>query len=646
MPIFIFVILALFACKQEDDSLNKQIVNITHLFSSAKLKNGSITVEQIISGEKEHLFEKLSKNHGIGNTNSTYWFQTNLTDSELSTEIQYIEIPFALLDHIEIWFIDLTDGSRTYYKSGASHPFTERSVKTSRFAFQVPKTVSSEVKVIVAINTASIVNFSPILWGEKSWLENQSNVQIWYGLLAGIMMMLILYNLSLSLALKDLGYLYYALFLFGVTAYNATSAGLMDQFVWPNSGGISSQSALFLIAFSAVFDFLFISHFLKLKTLFPNVWRLTGTLVLVIVPASLPELLGFTDLGNLNNICISLVVIFSFINIIIYWFVAIAAYRLGITQARFFILAFTLFIASFFVYQFYSFQLIEYNPYLIHILELGASLEGILLSLALADRINILSAKKEAAEQLAITTNSNFVRSFIQAQEKERAFYSATLHDSIGHGLLVLKQNLENILQADQEIADSSNVASVSKNEKLAALHKQATQCSFILKELENISQDLHPHILKTLGLRGAIELTMSNALASVNMTYLLSIENIPDFIEKEKEIVIFRVIQESLNNIIKHSQASEVNLLVEFKKSAIQVNLADNGVGFVTKKQKVKGFGLKNMEGRITIFGGKFTINSKPNKGTKLFFTIPINTDEERSIQKPPVNNIANNLL
>lgn len=642
LTIIILVVFALCGCKQERVSFEKQTKNISHLFSSAKLKSGSITINQIISGEKEHLFTPLRNSYGVGNTSNTYWFTTTLTDSELSKEHQYIEIPFALLDRIEVWFIDLNNANTTYYRSGAEYPFSERSVQTSRFAFKVPKTNSSEIKVVVAINTASIVNFSPILWGEKSWVNNQSNIKLWYGFLAGALMMLILYNFSLAVALSDIGYFYYALYLFGITAYNATSAGLMDQFLWPNTGGVSSQSALFLIAFTALFDFLFINNFLKIKKLFPKVWKLTVALVVTVVPASLPELLGFTNLGVLNDIFISIVVIFSFIIIILYWFVAIAAYRRGVKQARFFILAFTIFIASYLAYQSYTFQLIEYNPYFIHILELGTFLEGILLSLALADRINILSAKKKAAEQLTLTTNANFVRSFIQAQEKERAFFSATLHDSIGHGLLVLKQSLENILRADQEVINLSKIEGVSKNEKLKTLKRQAKQCQFILKELESMSQDLHPHILKTLGLKKAVELTMSNALDSLNVSYQISNENFPHFIEKEKQIVIYRVIQESLNNIIKHSQAREVSLFISTKESSIQVKLTDNGVGFIPKKQKGKGLGLKNMEGRITIYEGKFTIDSQPNKGTCIFFTIPVNTDKNDLTKKVPANKIA----
>lgn len=648
LTIFIIVVIVLCGCKHEDVSpeFEKETKNITHLFSSAKLKSGSVTIDQVIAGEKEHFFTPLINSYGVGNTSNTYWFTTNLTDSELSRETQYIEIPFALLDRVEVWFVDLSNSNTTYYKSGAEFPFSERSVQTSRFAFKIPKTNSSEIKVVVAINTASVVNFSPILWGEKSWVENQSNIKLWYGLLAGSMIMLILYNLSLSAALNDIGYFYYALYLFGITAYNATSAGLMDQFLWPNVGGISSQSALFLIAFTALFDFLFINNFFKIKILFPNIWKLTVALVVPIVPASLPELLGFIDLGVLNDIFISIVVILSFIIIIIYWFVAIAAYRKGVKQARFFILAFTIFIASYLVYQSYTFQLIEYNPYLIHILELGTFLEGIFLSLALADRINILSAKKQAAEQLTLNTNAYFVRSFIQAQEKERAFFSATLHDSIGHGLLVLKQNLENILRVDQEEVPSSKSREAFKNEKLEILQRQAKQCNFILKELKSMSQDLHPHILKTLGLQKAIELTISNALDSLNVTYQVFIENIPRYIEKEKQIVIYRVIQESLNNIIKHSQASEVNLYINIKNSSIQVKLTDNGVGFKPLKQKNKGLGLKNIEGRITIFGGKLSIDSHINKGTVIFFSIPINIEKHSLTKKLPANNIVRNSL
>jgi signal transduction histidine kinase len=108
-----------------------------------------------------------------------------------------------------------------------------------------------------------------------------------------------------------------------------------------------------------------------------------------------------------------------------------------------------------------------------------------------------------------------------------------------------------------------------------------------------------------------------------------LAIGGEPVFMECEKELVIFRIIQEAFNNIIKHAQASRVWLTLEYGEEMIEVLIKDNGIGFDKEQvvaQKKKNAGLNNIRTRAKLFKGKLKIESHPNLGTCLIITIPYN--------------------
>ena len=106
----------------------------------------------------------------------------------------------------------------------------------------------------------------------------------------------------------------------------------------------------------------------------------------------------------------------------------------------------------------------------------------------------------------------------------------------------------------------------------------------------------------------------------------VFKIEGTPIFQEAKKELIIFRIIQESFNNIIKHSNAKKATLSLDFNKNSLNVSIADDGKGFDPSKitDKTKS-GLNNMANRVKLLKGRFLINSLPENGTEIYFSIPL---------------------
>ena len=197
-----------------------------------------------------------------------------------------------------------------------------------------------------------------------------------------------------------------------------------------------------------------------------------------------------------------------------------------------------------------------------------------------------------------------FSQELLISQEGERRRISKDLHDGVGQQLLVIKNKL---------------MASGDDDTKKMVDHT--------IEEVRTISRDLHPFQLQELGITKAIENTIN--LIDENTTLFISaeIDNIDNIFSKEDEVNIYRIIQESLSNVLKHAQAEAGKVSVKKFTNNILISIRDNGVGFdfTEKYQDVKSLGLKTLLERTKFLKGQMKVTSKKDTGTVLEFQFPL---------------------
>ncbi len=197
-----------------------------------------------------------------------------------------------------------------------------------------------------------------------------------------------------------------------------------------------------------------------------------------------------------------------------------------------------------------------------------------------------------------------FSQELLVSQEGERKRISKDLHDGVGQQLLVIKNKL---------------MASGDEDTKKMVDHT--------IEEVRTISRDLHPFQLQELGITKAIEYTIN--LIDENTTLFISaeIDNIDNIFSKEDEVNIYRIIQESLSNILKHANAEAGKVSVKKFTNNILISIRDNGVGFdfSEKYQDVKSLGLKTLLERTKFLKGQMKVTSKKDTGTVLEFQFPL---------------------
>lgn len=197
-----------------------------------------------------------------------------------------------------------------------------------------------------------------------------------------------------------------------------------------------------------------------------------------------------------------------------------------------------------------------------------------------------------------------FSAQIINSQENERSRISKELHDSIGQQLLILKNTF------------------LMKNKYDSGTVKMIEEA---IKEVREMSHNLHPFQFEKLGLQMSLENLMNEFQKNSHIFYSCSIENIAAILPKEKELFIFRMIQECVANVEKHSKATACNLTVTKTNTTIKFQLKDNGIGFIIdeKINEQLSLGLKTLKERAQYIKANFEIKSEPAKGTIITITV-----------------------
>ena len=202
-------------------------------------------------------------------------------------------------------------------------------------------------------------------------------------------------------------------------------------------------------------------------------------------------------------------------------------------------------------------------------------------------------------------------------REEERTRISREIHDELGQQLTGLKMNISWL---NKKITNTTPEISTHINQSIA-LSDQT------LKTVRRIAAQLRPSILDDLGLVSALEWESDEFQNRYNIEANFTAENVTSTLDQKMSTAIFRIFQESLTNILRHSKATLVTTIFSEFPNQFTFKIEDNGIGFdENANKKIRSLGLLGMQERAIMIGGTLTIKSTPNKGTILYLEIPKN--------------------
>ena len=207
------------------------------------------------------------------------------------------------------------------------------------------------------------------------------------------------------------------------------------------------------------------------------------------------------------------------------------------------------------------------------------------------------------------------IKAIVEAQEEEQVRIAKDLHDGVGQLLTGLKLAWQNIIS-------ELNTSDDSVTDKMVSSSKVLDEAA---NEVRNISHQMMPRTLSESGLIAAIEDMLNSTLKLSSIHYDFEHSNISKRFSKEIEITIFRVTQELVNNILKHSGATTLNIQLFKNKDQLVLFVEDNGKGFEFDELKQRGFGLMNIITRVKLVNGDVNYEPGPFNGTITTIRIPI---------------------
>ena len=231
-----------------------------------------------------------------------------------------------------------------------------------------------------------------------------------------------------------------------------------------------------------------------------------------------------------------------------------------------------------------------------------AAIALILLLYFIVRKTSSLKQKQEA-----------FYKRLLETQEENWRQTAAELHDSLGQNLLVLNNR---ILQLERQAAKKDITQDELK--ELSGIVQDAVE------EVRRISENLYPHQLSRLGLTLSIESMVRKVDSVSQIDFDVRAENIDNMLPEEEEINFYRIIQEAVNNIIKHSGAKRALIEIYKDNKYINAKIEDDGIGF-SPYGLHSGLGIESMHERANLIRGTINITSKQNYGSKIMLNVPV---------------------
>lgn len=423
-----------------------------------------------------------AKTPNLGVTASTIWFRVTIVNN--SQRRMLLEVENPLLEHVSIYTPDSNGNGFTERVAGKYMPFSSRDIKNHDYVFELrqPEGRSVTYYLKVKSNTQLLV---PMKIGTLDGMATADlNRDLFSGLYFGIMLVMFLYNLFVWLSVKDKSYLYYVLYILCVTLVQLNITGFGFKYLWPNAPGFERFSVYLFPSLTAFASIAFIRQFLNTSKYVPK----TDIGFAIIVLAYLftlgnalwgDKLLAY-NLTNANALPLSL------------FMIGIAAYlrvKYKSRPAAFFLIAWTVFLFSIVAFVIKDLGLLPYNLLTVSSIQIGSSIEVVLLSIALADRINVLTKEKEESQAqalLALQENARIIREqnvVLEAKVEERTIELKGANEDLNKAMKELKD-------AETHLVESEKMASLGQLTAGIA-HEINNPINFVTSNVKPLSRDV-----------------------------------------------------------------------------------------------------------------------------------------------------------
>src|SRR5690606_37932166 len=450
------------------------------LHSSLELledKDNSLTIEDVVSPTYSNQFSSHESTEvpNFGYAASVYWARFEITNQSM-LDTWMLEISYPPLNEISI-YIPNQDGEYEKHQYGNQYPFKFREIIHRDFVVPSDMELEESKLIYIRFETDGALQMPLTLWEPTTFIEKTQKEFIYLGLYYGIAASMILYNLFLFFSLRDKSYLYYVMVIFTSMFANLALNGLAFQYVWPDYPWWNMRSIVFFICLGSAFSLLFTRNFLDMNIYLPKFKRFFQFAILM----------NFLNAGLLfisYPIALNVMVVSAVVTIVTILSASFICLKKGIRQARFFLLAWVVYLIGFFVSILADGGILPLVVWTKYSAQIAGVFEMILLSLALGDRITIMRREKEIAER-EVRESQKLAVANTQLRQMEKS--STALLTSIAHELGTPITLVQSYTQAVQEgLIEANNTRYINMIQKRLKLLDRLTKDLLELAKLQS----------------------------------------------------------------------------------------------------------------------------------------------------------------
>jgi hypothetical protein len=368
--------------------------------------------------------------------------------------------------------------------TGSAYPFRYREKVSTDYIFSATILPGTEKQLYIKVSSTSPLVVPLTAGSVQSISDSDKYKDIFWGMYIGLMLAMLLYNCFIYITTRDdSSYLFYISYVLAVILTQITLSGYGFQLLWPSNTWLSVASSFLAPPLAGITGIEFMRHFLKTKTYLPRAEKgfyLFYVLYGIAVISGLAGNYAFTY--NIMDVTASSVSIFMLV-------VAIVIWRKGSRPAGFFLIAWVAFLIGVFIFVFKNFNILPYNNFTAYTMPVGSAMEVILLSFALADRINILKKEKEKHQAEAIAAlreNEKIITNQKEMLEQKVTERTAELNQSNED----LKIALKDLKEAETQLVESEKMASLGQLTAGIA-HEINNPINFVTSNVKPLNRDV-----------------------------------------------------------------------------------------------------------------------------------------------------------
>ena len=330
----------------------------------------------------------------LGISDDAYWIKFDLLN--LSQQKQLVlEVYNATID--EVFLYRIKDNKVILIERlGEIFPFRHRTIEHQNYLFNLSPPLDTTITYLMRVKAGEQLLVPMRVGSYLAIYDAHNTLDLISGMYFGLILVMVLYNLFIFFSVRDRSYLFYVIYIFLVGFTQLTLKGYGFKFFWPDLPTVAIYSTYFTGALSGMATLLFIKSFLRTKIVTPVSDKVLNVFFGIYIIALITAVFG------VFNVSYTIINFNAFIGTLYVLFLSITLARRGYRSAKFFLVAWSIFLVSIIIFVMKDYGLIPYTIITRYILEIGSAIEIVLLSFALADRINILKKEKEESQLQAL----------------------------------------------------------------------------------------------------------------------------------------------------------------------------------------------------------------------------------------------------